>query len=516
MAPTHALRRDNGLAILHRERATSVSVAIYRLTRWLAPCRGTALVLLCGFLASVQLVGCSTESLPQSPSVLLVTFDTLRADHVGAYRRSNRSSDDRSNPSRLDTPGLDALAARGMLFENAIAASSLTVPAHVSIMTGRWPREASIGTRNGDIRLDETLEILAERFGSAGYDTAAFIGNFVLNKSVGLDRGFDLYDDEFPSAELNRPDYFERVAGDTTERARDWLSTREPDHPFFLWIHLQDPHGPYTPPSQPIEGTDPQDTVLPNDLPDLPIMKGNIGRDGIPAYQALAGATDPRIYRRRYAEEIRYAAESFAGILAASDAAAGTRGLVILATADHGEALGEDGFYFQHGHSTRPELARVPLLIAGPGIPKGRFTSYVSHVDIAPTLLHLAGLPPLPDARGVSLVRLGRHDEPPPERWLLCDTNGEVGVYAAGRYVRATGPGALDLARGETPLTFAALDPEFATTEFSEKVPESARQRILGYLREQVGLETIENLSKADLARLQALGYLENAVEPRD
>jgi arylsulfatase len=516
MAPIHALRRDNRLAIHPREHPTRGRFSRFRLMHLLAPPRGAVLVLLCGVVTSIHLSGCSMESPPPPPSVLLVTFDTLRADYVGAYHRSSRRSDGLSGPSISATPGLDALAARGMLFENAIAASSLTVPAHVAIMTGHWPREASVGTRNGDIRLDETLEILAERFGSAGYQTAAFIGNFVLNKSVGLDRGFDLYDDEFPSAELNRPHYFERVAGDTAARARSWLSNREGDRPFFLWIHLQDPHGPYTPPPPPTKAPDPQGTIFPNERVDLPIMKGNIGRDGIPAYQALEGATDRRIYLRRYAEEIRYADESFADILAAAGVAAGNRGLVTLATADHGEALGEDGFYFQHGHSTRPELARVPLLIAGPGIPKGRFTGYVSHVDIAPTLLHLTGLPPLPDARGIALVRLAAHDELPPERWLLCDTHGEVGVYAEGRYVRAIGPGALDLARGETRLSFAALDPEFATKEFSEMIPESARQRILGYLSEQVGLETIEDLSKSDLARLRALGYLEDAAEARN
>ncbi len=141
------------------------------------------------------------------PDVLLVTVDTLRADFVHSYGFEAET-----------TPNIDALAARGVLFETAIAASTATVPSHASIMTSRYVREHSVGPFNGATRL-EGAATLAEAFRAAGYETAAFVSNVVLKARTGLDRGFDLYDDELPVGETNRGSYFERVAGDTVERA---------------------------------------------------------------------------------------------------------------------------------------------------------------------------------------------------------------------------------------------------------------------------------------------------------
>jgi len=174
------------------------------------------------------------EPAPQAPpgteaakprSVLLITIDTLRADHVRAY-----------GSEVAQTPSIDALAARGVLFENVIAAASVTAPSHASILTSRFSREHTIGTVNGTTRLVGG-ETLAEHFSQAGYDTAAFVGNFVLRPEIGLDRGFALYDADLPSAEANRPTRFERRAEATTRRALDWLRAPR-EQPFFLWVQL--------------------------------------------------------------------------------------------------------------------------------------------------------------------------------------------------------------------------------------------------------------------------------------
>jgi arylsulfatase A-like enzyme len=150
---------------------------------------------------------CAPGPEPPRPDVLLITIDTLRADYVHAYGFAEQN-----------TPAIDALADRGVLFENAIAAATLTAPAHASIMTSRYVHEHSIGSRNGDTRL-EGLPTLAERFADAGYETAAFVSNVVLRRRIGLDRGFGVYDDELPSSEGNREFYFERLAEATATRA---------------------------------------------------------------------------------------------------------------------------------------------------------------------------------------------------------------------------------------------------------------------------------------------------------
>ena len=283
--------------------------------------------LFCCALA-MSLVACGSPM----PNVLLITVDTLRADHLGAYGFPSEAS-----------PNFDALAERSVLFERAVAASSRTAPAHASLFTSRWVRDHSIGYRNGSTRLGEE-QTLAEILAATDYETAAFIGNAMLRRRVGLDRGFGVYDDELPDSETNRP-VFERIAENTTPRAEAWLAA-DRERPFFLWVHYNDPHGPYTPPPEylaPGAGTGPgEDTPLPA----LAIQRG-IG--GIPAYQLIGEERRPSQYRARYAGEVRYFDAWLRRLLDAAEGADDGRGLITLITADHGESFGEDGIYFSHG-----------------------------------------------------------------------------------------------------------------------------------------------------------------------
>jgi arylsulfatase A-like enzyme len=436
-------------------------------------------------------------SRPTGSDVLLITIDTLRADYVHAY----------GFPLEI-TPAMDALAARGALFENAIAAATLTAPAHASIMTSRYVREHSIGSRNGDTRL-EGLPTLAERFAEAGYQTAAFVSNVVLRRKIGLDRGFDVYNDELPSRERNRDHFFERVAEITALQAMEWLAARPPGQPIFLWLHLQDPHGPYLPPEQWSGRVGRVPLAMAGELG---LLEENSGRAGIPLYQALGDLRDPGRYAGLYAEEIQYADHWAGEVISAVEARSGERGSVILLTADHGESLGENGWFFQHGQSTAPELARVPLILAAPGIGPARFSGTVSHVDIAPTLLSLAGLPALAGASGRALGAVLRGGELPEDRLVFCDTDGESAAYGSGSWTRLGGPRASDHPEGrQHPVRFESV----RQTAAGEWRPAELDSRALGilneYLDDRAPLVGAEPMESEYIDQLRALGYVDPA-----
>jgi arylsulfatase A-like enzyme len=352
------------------------------------------------------------------PSVLLVTVDTLRADFLHCYGFPLENSSE-----------IDALAARGVLFENAIATASATAPTHASIMTSLYPREHSIGTANGHTRL-EGGTTLAEHFRANGYATAAVVSNLVLSRRIALDRGFQAYEEAHLGAKGDAESW--GLAERTTRRALALLDGAR--SPFFLWVHYGDPHGSYQPPP-------PYDAMFPS-VPlgsnrPLDVLPQSWGRGGIPFYQALDGLRHPWDYNRLYAGEVAYADHWIGVLLDAVERAAPRHALVVALTADHGESLGEFDFWFQHGHATTPEMARVPLVIAAPGLGAGRVGGVVSQVDVSPTLLELAGLSPASDASGVSLVPSMRGEAPSGSRVVFSEGDDEVSAYATDGYVRA-------------------------------------------------------------------------------
>ena len=170
-------------------------------------------------------------------NVVVVTIDTLRPDHLHCYGYSN-----------IETPAIDALAARGALFENAVAQTPLTPPSHASIFTGQYPPVHGVRNTGGFI-LQSSARPLARILHEQGWDTAAFVSSAVLKKTFGFNNGFDVYDDQMPKPVKGadtREDP-ERRGGDTVDRALHWLD-QQSGKPFFLWVHLYDPHLPYDPP----------------------------------------------------------------------------------------------------------------------------------------------------------------------------------------------------------------------------------------------------------------------------
>lgn len=456
---------------------------------------GLGLLLLAGLPGGL---GCDSHR-AAGPDVLLVTVDTLRADHVGAYG------------FELDaTPNLDALASRGVLFERALAASSYTVPSHASILTSLTVREHSIGYENGGTRLSDEFT-LAMAFRDAGYATAAFVGNVTLKRRVGLDRGFDRYDDETPQSEQNRPFIFERTAKATTERALDWIGTQ--NGPWFLWVHYQDPHGPYTPPA-PL-GADPGLRLEPP--PGEPTLRLNTGertngKGGIPPYQALPGLLRLSEYRSRYAGEIRYFDREMGRLFAGAEIASAQRGLVVLVTADHGESFGEDGYYLVHGHSTTPDQSWIPLVMAAPGLRPARRTEPVHHIDIMPTLLELAAIAEPDSLSGLALGPYLRSGQPIPDRLLFSELGHDRSTYFGDRFLRVERFRSADSEKRGQLRTFV-WNPDGTWSQTEDDV-ELAR-RMMAELKPAVEMVTADEWEEEDLARLRALGYTVVGDDPR-
>jgi arylsulfatase A-like enzyme len=440
--------------------------------------------------------GCGGPDRPR-PDVLLITVDTLRADRLGVYGFA------------LDTsPAIDRLAASGVVFERAIAGASFTSGSHASIMTSRYTREHTIGYMNGGTRL-EGITTLAETFERAGYQTAAFVGNVILNRDSGLDRGFEVYDDELPDPERNREFVFERIAEKTTERALRWLENR--DHrPFFLWVHYQDPHGPYTPPPA-FRGKFPPE-FKPDEKP-LPVLDGVSGLNGIPSYQYIDGIRRQSVYEARYAEEIAYADHWIGELVARVEANASKEGIIVVFTADHGESLGEGDRYFSHGSSTLPDQARIPLIIRAPGLQAGRRAEIAHHVDIMPTILELAGFAVPADASGVALGPILRGDALPVERLVYCDQGFDLSAYGPSEFVRV----------GDVSAAWNSGEATHPTTMWPrwdnyrwvsdggwrvvDSVSEISKEQIRSYFESAVPMVEAQEPTRLRAERLRALGY---------
>jgi arylsulfatase len=398
----------------------------------------------------------------------------------------------------------------GTRFTWAFSTAPLTAPSVASILTSTYPSEHGFSQWSSD-PLTTEFETLAEVLDACGYRTAAFVSNPLLQRARDVERGFHHYDDEMPRRERSRPDYAERVARDTTEAALDWLDGAR--SPWFLWIHYQDPHGPYEPP-------DAGEIQDPPGGRRLPVLQNQSGWHGIPAYQALPGLRAPRSYARRYDEEIRYLDLHVGRLL--ESLAARQRVPTLVLTADHGEALGEDGYYFAHGHSVGLDQVRVPLLIRAPGLPTGTVSDPVSLLDIAPTLVQLAQCPQPHSFRGRSLVQAATEAPGgPPVRPIFSQHHARLAVIAGDLYFArdlldlrgvVPDPNSAGRLRPLPPRT-ARLDPAGAPTAYriaAEGGPsEQLEPLIQDFVASHPGRRAEEiTLDEATRARLRAMGYL--------
>ena len=410
-------------------------------------CRIALLLLICS--------GCAAPAPEPPPAsrarhLVLITIDTLRADRVGAY-----------GYARARTPRIDGLAARGVRFEHAYATAPITLPSHASLMTGRYP--PGHGSRHNGMRVDSAVPALATVLSTAGFATGGFVSAFPLDRRFGLNNGFAAYGDRMPRGTRGRLEN-ERPGRDTVDEALAWLTptltaSRANGGRIFLWVHLFEPHAPY---GQPGSG---------------------------------------RSVADRYDDEIAESDAQIGRVLDAlgQDAASS----VIVVAADHGEAFGEHG-EISHSLFVYDTTLRVPLVIAGPGVPTRTVGSPVSLVDVAPTVLPLLGLARL-DSDGVDLAPTFTGADPPArdlyaESWAPLLDFG----WSPLRSLRAQGFKYIEAPRAE--LYETARDPDETRDLAAADAPRAAqlRDRLARYA---TGPTEAAPVDRDALARLQALGY---------
>ena len=334
---------------------------------------------------------------------MLVTIDTLRADHLGVYGYPRDTS-----------PTLDALAREGAAFTRCYVQATTTRASHASLFTSTYPRTHGVHS-NFDGYVDRAS--LATALRTRGYATAGFVSSVVLNRKFGLQRQLDHFDDGATTTETNRTDMAERPARETLAAALAYIERLDRARPFFVWIHLIDPHGPYAAPVEPDRFVG--DAHARPGLRSLPLGDANVGFAIIPKYQILNGARDPDYYIARYDAEIRYADDALGDFFTRLRELELYSRTLFVVTADHGETLDEPTHrrYFAHEQVTYEEDTRIPLIVREP-VGRNDLASLdrdalVLSIDVAPTLLDLVGGEIPAEFAGQSLLSATRASDEP-------------------------------------------------------------------------------------------------------
>ena len=327
-------------------------------------------------LLPTLLAACAPR-VPAQPDIVLVVVDTLRADHLGAY-----------GYARPTSPRLDALAARGVVFERAYSQAPWTLASFASLLTGQYPHQHRVAEDRHRAahygRIEDETTTLAEALSAAGYSTAGFTNNIFLADEFGFAQGFDLYDNDMGTNTRVRS------ADDTVKLGLAWLEQQE--KPAFLLLHFMEPHLSYDPPA------DLRGTFAP--VADPPVEIPFLGK----AYSRAGPAPDTAIQeyvKALYDEEI-LAVDRVIGALADGVERRGWSRTRLVVTADHGEELWDHGG-FEHGHTLYGELLRVPLIAVGAGLEPARVSAVVEHTDLFQGLLAHGGATRPDDSEGVDL-----------------------------------------------------------------------------------------------------------------
>ncbi|MBN1826172.1 MAG: tetratricopeptide repeat protein [Candidatus Eisenbacteria bacterium] len=289
-------------------------------------------------LGLLLLLSCGGGGEGRHRHLLIITLDTVRRDAIGCY-----------GAEAARTPNLDRLAREGVLFADAQVPVPITLPSHASLFTGLYP--AFHGARHNGLRVGVDFPTLAELLGEKGYVTAAFLASQVLSGAYGLERGFEVYEDEWETeeSEMGLHGLWERRAEGVTRSFLDWFAKRDPERPFFAWIHYYDPHSPYDPPEP---------------------------------FTLAAGGNG-------YAGEVAYVDNQVGRVMDAIRSAGILDETVVIALSDHGEGLGEHD-ESEHGLLLYETTLAVPWILRIPGGPIGEIdSSPVESTDLLPTLAEL-------------------------------------------------------------------------------------------------------------------------------
>jgi arylsulfatase A-like enzyme/Flp pilus assembly protein TadD len=418
-------------------------------------------VILIGSTFGAGAPGAAGQAAAEKPNLLLITIDTLRPDRLGCYGSKS-----------VKTPAIDAVAARGALFENAFAHDPITLASHANILLGTTPLFHGV-SENAKSKVAPVFLTLAEHLKAQGYDTGAFIGAFPLDSRFGLDQGFDVYDDTLLVPSGAPGVYAERSAEKVIDPALAWLAARTGK--WFCWIHLWDPHAPYSPPE--------------------PYL--------------TRYAKDP------YSGEAAFVDAQLSRLFAALRSKGWQGRTVIVLTSDHGESLGEHG-ELTHSYFAYNSTLHVPLILAGPGVNAGRIQDNVSHIDIFPTVCDLLAIKPPDRLQGMSLVsRL--NGTPLPARPIYIESLepyfnkgcAPVRGFIAGttKFLETPIPELYDLAK----------DPKEATN-LAPKTDLGPMRKTLADLMAALTSPMRANAPRTPdaqtLERLRSLGYVAAAVTP--
>jgi arylsulfatase A-like enzyme/tetratricopeptide (TPR) repeat protein len=403
----------------------------------------------------------------EKPNVLLITLDTTRADHLPCY-----------GYEEVKTPALDALASRGVVFEQCATTTPFTLPAHCSIMTGTYPTYHGVRI-NGNTALPAQQTTLAEVFSGHGYSCGAFIAAFVLDGRWGLNRGFAHYDDYFDLAKYKRLDlgFVQRPGNVVMDAALAWLEGQK-DKPFFAWVHLYDPHAPYEPPE--------------------------------PFYSEYKDGSPVGLYDG----EIAFTDKQVGRVISWLQANGLDKKTIVMIVGDHGEGLGEHG-ESSHGYFIYDSTVHVPFLTVTPfeefqGL---RVKSQVKTVDLFPTLMDLAMIKDPAANQGRSLLTLmarpeSGQDSPAYSESLAPNIQfgwGELRSLRTTRYkfVEAPRPELYDLTQdpGETQNLVGSLPK--VVREFKADLDKLIKDTSLGAPKPEAA-----NLDRETTERLAALGYI--------
>ena len=465
---------------------------------------------------------------PGRPDVILVSIDTLRADHLGAYGHAPTI-----------TPAMDRVAREGVVFERGLAASPWTMPSVASIHTGLPTERHGAGMPTGagptfQLRagLDNKFTTLAERFAAAGYRTRAVIANSFAGAQFGMGQGFQEMANPFEGGmmaammrdlpltrlivNLTPPEKFgDYRASGVTDTALNWLADPA-DTPLFLWVHYVDPHVPYTAdPSllDPIVLADMMHATQPAPRDDGTIVgEVFVSTEAVRSGMLWLGPKDRERLQQIYAGEVGYLDKHVGRLFDVLRERSAKRRVVAALTADHGEEFWDHG-HFEHGHDYYRELTHVPLVFWGPETVPGarRVGGVVGLVDIGPTLLDMAGLNPEPPKaidEGRSLTAAwGAGDLAPVPRF--CGGN----LYGLPSVLIEDGPWRFFLrANGVQELYDVARDPQERNNLAAQQPAVAARyQHVL-----QPQLTALLHTSSGDrkeltveqLEALKALGYV--------
>jgi arylsulfatase A-like enzyme/Tfp pilus assembly protein PilF len=388
-------------------------------------------------------------------NLLLITIDTLRADRVSVY-----------STRHLQTPSMDSLAAKGALFTRAFANTTTTLPSHANIFLGTTPTYHGVHD-NANFVVREEFLTLAEHLKSSGYATGAFLGGFPLDTRFGLNQGFDVYDDDFSRAEQGVEKGRERRAQSVADSALKWLAGK--DSPWFLWIHLYDPHDPYAPP-------EPYKT-----------------RFAANPYDGEVAYTDAAIGK-------------FIGSLEHNGRLADT---VLILTGDHGESLGEHGEK-THGYFAYNTTLWIPLIIQAPGLERRVIAANVSHIDIFPSVCDLLDLPKPDVLQGISLRPLLQGRKIAEQEVFFESLSpyfnmgwGPISGYIKNdeKYIDSPVPELYDLARDFDEIKNEAGIKNL--TDYKNRLDRIARRQASA-----AGLAAGQKMDRETQERLRSLGYL--------